>query len=319
MIILLEMSGYLMKIIINSKNVAVDKIIVSADIRYIARQFTLYDIDSTMNYNIGDIVEIYNDKDVLLISAEIEYIKAKGSSTKSEFIYAGRNKAKYIVDCNADKTIQFTEGQRLKTVISEIAGSIGLEVKGNADLPKDAMPTILIGQNMGKFVTEISRSAGKVITSDAKGNLTIEKEAKKKGKEILEYGVNIRSRDYTMDTTQVQDMYKVVSQSNYLTKNEQDTDVFGKFGKGKFGKVITSTLPLTPQECEKIAEVQFNIDTKKAMEYSAIVDIEDLELNSTYSIKDPIVGIDEDLNLKSIDIIITAEKQEIKAGFEKVL
>ena len=135
-----------MQVLINNKNTKFDEMQVKISINEVTRQFVFVDISNTQNYKKGDKVEILDDNDVLLIKAEIEYIKATGNETTSEFAYAGRNNARFIVDCYADKTIQFSEQQKINSVLSEIASKFGLKIDGDAQLPKDEIKTILMFQ-----------------------------------------------------------------------------------------------------------------------------------------------------------------------------
>jgi len=308
-----------MKVIINSENTLLDEIQTTASINEVTRQFTLKDISNTQKYFKGDIVEIYDDKDILIIEAEIEYIGATGNKETSEFVYAGRNNAKYIVDSYADKTIQITENQNVNSVIKDLVSEYGLEINGDAKLPTDEIKTILIGDNIGIAILEIVQSAGKIITSDEKGNLLIEFEAKESSKKELEYGVNIRERSYINNSTDVYDKYVVVSQSNYIVKQEQEVNVQGIYGDGKRTKVILSTHTLTEAECRKLAEIEYKKDVRKSIEYSVIVDDADLELNKKYSIKDEAIELDEEMNLKAIEIRMSADTDEVRAFFERIV
>lgn len=307
-----------MKILINSKISQVDEIYVKTAISSVTRQFNFKDISNIQKYKQGDIVEIYDDNDELLIKAEIEYVKAIANDRQSEFIYAGRNNAKLIVDSFMDKTVQFTEKQKLNSVLSEIAGQFGLSIKGDAQLPQENIKTILVGDNIGKALLEITYSAGQILTSDAEGNLIIEFEAKNDAEKVLEYGKNIRERVFVDDKSNVYDVYVYVSQSNYLINQQQDVYVNGKFGSGKKKYVYVSEHNLNSNECEKIAEIHKKKDIRKSFVYSVVVD-DSLKLNTKYYIKDEAVMLNEKMNLKMLEYIKTAGRKETRATFEKVI
>ena len=160
-----------MQILVNGTETTFNEVEAVASINEVARQFTLVEISKTQNYNVGDSVEVYDDNGTLFIKAEIEYIEAHIDDNTSEFIYAGRNNAKYIVDCYASKTTQFSQGQKINTVLSEIATQFGVKVIGDAQLPQEDIKTILIGEKIIDAFLEIAQIAGKIITSDADGNL----------------------------------------------------------------------------------------------------------------------------------------------------
>lgn len=308
-----------MKLVINSEYVALDEVSATMSIQDIARQFTLVDISSTQKYFKGDVVEIYDNSDVLQIKAEIEYVKATGDDKTSEFIYAGRNNAKYIVDCYADKTIQFTENQKLNTVLDEIAKGFGLKITGDAQLPKNEIKTILIGDNIGEAFVEIVHSAGQIITSDAIGNIVIQDKADVEKDIIFEYGKNVRKRNFIEDTTEVYDKYVVVSQSNYLIKQSQDANVQGSYGSGKFVKVMLSKHTLTETECEKLAEIEFKKDTKNSFDYSIVTDETDLILNAKYTVIDKAIGLNEVMKLRTIEMTKSTKIDEVRIYLEKIL
>jgi hypothetical protein len=216
------------------------------------------------------------------ISASPITSKSNLDDATSEFVYAGRNKAKYIVDCYADKTTQFSQGQKINTVLSEIASKFDLEVIGDAEMPKQDMKTILIGNKIIDAFLEIANSVGKIITSDAKGNLLIEFEAKDKSETILEFGTNIVKRKFVNDTTKVFDKYVTVAQSNYLAEQTQDVFIKGVYGEGKFVKTKVLQNCLTAQECENISKIQYKKDMRKSYTYTATINTVEIDVNTQY-------------------------------------
>lgn len=308
-----------MQVLINGSETTFNEVEAVASINEVARQFVLVEVSKAQNYNIGDSVEIYDDNDTLFVSAEIEYIEAQIDDSTSEFIYAGRNNAKYIVDCYASKTTQFSQSQKINTVLSEIATQFGVKVIGDAQLPQEDIKTILIGEKIIDAFLEIAQIAGKIITSDADGNLQIEFEAKNESETALEYGANIVSRSFINDTTQLYDKHIIVAQSNYLVKQQQDVFTNGAFGSGKFEKVKVVQNCLTPKECEKLAEIEYKKDIRKSYNYIAKVNDVKLDLNTKYYIKDEQLGIDEQMNCKAIKLVLKNDTKYTQATFEKVV
>lgn len=308
-----------MQILVNGTETTFNEVEAVASINEVARQFTLVEISKTQNYNVGDSVEVYDDNGTLFIKAEIEYIEAHIDDNTSEFIYAGRNNAKYIVDCYASKTTQFSQGQKINTVLSEIATQFGVKVIGDAQLPQEDIKTILIGEKIIDAFLEIAQIAGKIITSDADGNLQIEFEAKNESETALEYGVNIVSRSFINDTTQLYDKHIIVAQSNYLVKQQQDVFANGAFGSGKFEKVKVVQNCLTTKECEKLAEIEYKKDIRKSYNYIAKVNNVKLDLNTKYYISDEQLGINEQMNCKAIKLVQKNNEKYTQATFEKVV
>lgn len=285
-----------MKIVINNLDVIVKWAEVDSSIDKMTRQFTIKNTEDEQSFFIGDKVEIYNNVGILMIKGEIEYVNIN----EMDYTYAGRNNAKYIADCFADKTIQFSEKQTVNSVLEEVAGWFDLKVNGNAKMPVEAINTILIGDKIGEAFIKIAKSSGQIITSDATGNLEIES-MPKDGEFSLKYGENIRSRIFKEDTTNEYDRYIVVSQSNYLISKNQDVDVQGKYGDGKFVKVIRSEDNLTISECEKLAENEYWKDRRRSVDYSVEMDSDiDIRLNHQYMITDAFVGISKKMNVKRI-------------------
>ena len=308
-----------MQVLVNGYEVEFNEVEAIADIASIARQFTLVDVSDEMAFKNGDEVEIYDNSGVLFIKGAIEYIESNTDNEKSEYIYAGRNNAKFIVDCYADTTTQFTQNQKANTVIANIATQFGLKVSGDAQLPQQGIKTILIGEKIIDALLEIVHSAEKILISDALGNLQIEFEATEQGAQILEYGVNINSRNFIDNTTGNYDKYTIIAQSNYLVEQSQNVYVTGSFGSGSFHKVIVVKHTLTAMECEKLAEFEYKKDMRKSYSYKAKISDVNLELNKKYLVKDDKVKIDEFMNCKAIRIFHSATESYTEVTFEKVV
>lgn len=308
-----------MKVLVNGIEKKFNEIETFEDIGSVARQFTIVEKAEKQNHKKDDVVEIYDDFNKLVIKGEIEYIEANLDDKTSEFVYAGRNKAKYIVDCYADKTTQFSQGQKINTVLSEIASQFGIQVIGDAEMPKQDMKTILIGDKIIDAFLEIANSVGKIITSDAVGNLLVEFEAKDKSDKILEFGTNILKRKFINDTTKVYDKYLTVAQSNYLAEQTQDVYVKGAYGNGKFVKTTVLQNCLTTQECENISKIQYKKDMRKSYTYTATINTVEIDVNTQYYIKDAQLGIDEQMNCKSLINVLKQDTKESIAVFEKVI
>lgn len=299
-----------MKVLVNGVQVSFTEVDAIASINEVARQFTLVEVSDKENYFVGDMIEIYDDNNILFIKAPIEYVQAVQSDDTSEFIYAGRNKAKFIVDTYAYETTQFTNNQKMNTILSEIATPFGIKINGNAQMPQQDIKTIMIGDKIINAFLDIAQSAGKIITSDAIGDIYIEFEAKNESDLILEYGTNLLSRDYINNTTQLFEKYTVVAQSNYLVKQQQQVYNIGSFGNGQLQKVKVSKSALTTKECEQLAEIEYKKDVRKSLGYNAKVNDINLVLNTKYNIKDTTLGINEKMNCKAIQIFETSRENK---------
>jgi prophage tail gpP-like protein len=301
-----------MRVVINGDDVAVGWVEVVIDADKITRSFTIANTESQQSIFTGDDVEIYNNNGLLLIEAEVEY---NGIEQEKKFIYAGRNRAKYIVDCDSDKTIQFSEKQTVQSVLTEIAGKFGLTVKGIAKMPEESAKTILIGDNLGKVFIEIAKESGQIITSDAEGNIIIEGEPEKGNIEFI-YGQNIRSRIFKIDTTKEYDRYLVISQSSY--KKTQDANIKGEYGKGDFVKVIRSKESLTIKECEELAKKQYQKDRRRSLEYTVEADNNlDIDVNQVCKVTDLTAGIDTGLKIKKIIATMDDKTDKIVITFDR--
>lgn len=286
-----------MNVVVNGENIEVGFVEVVIDLNTLTRQFTIINTEDDPTIFIGDTVEIYSDNDVLRIKADVEYVAEK---SEREFAYAGRNDSKYIVDCYADRTIQFSEGQQVQALYEEVAGSFGLKVIGSAKMPKDSIKTILIGEKFGKSFIEIAKNSGQVLTSDENGNIIIEDEPEN-GTESFVFGENIRKRNYKNDTTEEYDKYVIVSQSNYLIKQEQSVNIQGEYGSGDFVKVLVSSECLTEQECEDLAEYEYWKDRRKSFEYTIEVDSDtEVDVNTICMVTDNDLEINEMMRIKKI-------------------
>lgn len=308
-----------MIVVVNGVEVEYKSVIVDVNKDEIARQFTIINNEEKPSFKKGDIVQIFNSNRILLIDGDIEYIKMKGETSKE---YVGRNKAKYIVDCYSDKTIQFSEGLTVQTVLEEVAGRFGLKVIGEAEMPKETLPKIEIGEMFGDSLMDIIESAGQVITSDAYGNIEIEDEPEERDLEFT-YGENIRSRDYEEDSTVEYDKCICVSQSAYnklrlAQKTRVKTQIKGEYGDGDFIRVVKSKDALTEEECIKTAKKEWEKDRRSGLKYTVEMDnIYDIDVHKLYRVKDNSAGIDEMLVVQSFSASSSESEDVLKVRFER--
>lgn len=320
-----------MRVVINGMDTPVKWAEAKVSLDEMTRQFTIKNTEDFQSIFKGDEVELYNNVGTLIVKGDVEYI---GLESEREFIYAGRNNAKYIVDCYADKTIQFSESQSVQSVLEEVAGWFDLKVIGTARMPKEAVEKILIGDELGESFIKIAKNSGQVLTSDAEGNIVIESEPKQ-GDVRFVYGENIRSRSFKMNTTNEYDRYIVVSQSNkdkgveaseskepkkkgVKKKKKQDVDIQGEYGSGKFVKVIKSEDNLTKAECEELAKKEYEKDRRKSVEYEVEVDAEiDVDVNVEYLITDTVAGIEMYMNVKEFVMTLDDDTDKLVVVFEK--
>jgi len=304
-----------MRVVINRAEVQLAFVEVKISIDKLTRQFTIKDVNDLPDFYLGDDVSIYDETGVLLVKGEIEYV---GIEQERTFVYAGRNAAKYIVDSFAEKTIQFVEGQNLANVLSPVANGFGLRVHGSAVMPKDIKNTILVGDNLGKAFMNLAKYSAVILTSDAKGDIYIE-EGSPEGGVKLEYGENIRKREYRQDTTLSYDRYVVVSQSNYIMTPKQDVNVTGSFGTGKSVKVIRANSNLTIRECNALAEREYKKDRRKSLIYKVDVDRSlGVQVNHVYSIIDKVADINYRMRAKEVVLTIDAKTDKSIATFERL-
>ena len=302
-----------MRVVVNGIDCMVGWVQVEVSIDELTRQFTISNTEDEQSFYLEDEVEIYNNTGTLLIKGNIEYISI---GEERKYIYAGRNNAKYIVDCYADKTIQFTERQTVQAVLEEVACNFGLKIIGEAKMPEESIKTILMGENFGESFIKIARSSGQVLTSDAEGNIVIEQESAE-GEGVFVYGENIRARTFKVDTTSEYDKYVVVCQSNYLTKQDQDVEVRGEFGSGKFVKVIRSEDNLTIKECEELAEKEYWKDRRKSIEYTVEVDSDMfVDVNSKHMVTDKLAKINGIMNVKKYIATLDSGTDKLVVTFE---
>jgi len=304
-----------MRVVINRAEVQLAFVEVKISIDKLTRQFTIKDVNDLPDFYLGDDVLIYDETGALLVAGEIEYV---GIEQERTFVYAGRNAAKYVVDSFAEKTIQFVEGQNLANVLSPVAKGFGLRVHGSAIMPKDIKNTILVGDNLGKAFMNLAKYSAVILTSDAKGDIYIE-EGSPEGGAKLEYGENIRKREYKQDTTLGYDRYVVVSQSNYIMNPKQDVNVKGSFGTGKSVKVIRANSNLTIRECNALAEREYKKDRRKSLIYKVDVDRSlGVQVNHVYSIIDKVANINYRMRAKEVVLTIDAKTDKTIATFERL-
>lgn len=303
-----------MRAVVNGNYVQLSFIEVKVSIDQLTRQFTLKDTGDSAKFSMGDDVSIY-DGDELLVSGVIEYI---GIEQERTFVYAGRNATRYIVDSYAESTTQFSEGQSLNDVLTPIANKFGIRVKGNAAMPNDVKNTILVGDSLGKVFMSLAKYSSVILTSDAEGAIHIE-ESSPHGDIELEYGRNVRKREYHEDTTLGHDRYVVVSQSNYLVTSSQDVDVRGSFGSGKSLKVIRANSNLSVSDCGALAKTEYGKDRRKSLTYKVEVDRSlGIQVNHVYSVIDKVADINYRMRAKEVIMTLDAKTDRSTVTLEKV-
>lgn len=311
-----------MRILINDIEHTFNYAEAVASIDFICRQFTIVDVSSTMRFTIGDNVKIYDKNNILFIDADIEYVKKESSTEKINFVYAGRNKAKYIVDSFMDRTIQFSQGQKVERVLQDICNDFGINIVGNATLPQQEIKTFLIGSKIIDNFLEIAKDSQKIIHSTSKGNLVIEFQAKEEVNKTFLYGNNLIETYFENNTTQIYDKYTIVSQSNYLAKQVQQENIIGNYGAGNFKKTIISKSNLTIQEAEEIARNEHLKDIRKSFMYTGKIN-EPIELNKIYFVKDNTCNLNEKMNCKEIKLVKSTLDEDYQdytlCTFEKVV
>jgi len=185
-------------------------------------------------------------------------------------------------------------------------------------MPKDIKNTILVGDNLGKAFMNLAKYSAVILTSDARGDIYIE-EGSPEGGAKLEYGENIRKREYKQDTTLSYDRYIVVSQSNYIMNPKQDVNVKGSFGTGKSVKVIRANSNLTIRECNALAEREYKKDRRKSLIYRVDVDRSlGVQVNHVYSIIDKVANINYRMRAKEVVLTIDAKTDKTIATFERL-
>jgi len=308
-----------MIVVVNGEEIEFKSVVVDVNSDEIVRQFCIINNEEGPSLSKGDVVQIFNNKRVLLIEGDIEHIKMKAETSKH---YTGRNKAKYLVDCYAEKTIQFSESLTVQTVIEEVASKFGLKVTGDAKMPKETLPKIEIGEMYGDSLMDILESAGQIITSDAQGNIEIETEPEEMDLEFI-YGENIRSRDLEEDCTVEYDRCIVVAQSAYeklrLAKRSKiKAQVKGEYGKGDFVRVIKSKDALTEDECEKMAKKEWEKDHRSALKYTVEVDNEyEIDIHKAYKVIDKGAKLNEMLVIQSFSASSSESEDVLKVRFER--
>ena len=304
---------------INGIMVGVDSLEVSASVDLIARQFSITDVSAFIKYPRGSTVTILSDNYELIIAGEIEHISAEVSENTASYTYSGRNWAKYLVDGYAKKTTQFSEGQDIITVFNKILSDFGLVALGEkAKLPKKSMKKILIGDKLADSFIEIAKVCGKIITSDAQGNILVVKKGEKPGLMPQIIGNNLNGRKYTENKTALYDKYTVISQSSRQKSKDRKTWISGSVGDGKLEKIIRASHPMDKSECEKMAKEEMKKDMQKAFTYEVTLKQSYMDINSVYSIMDELLGLNELMNLKSYTWKKSKSEDEYRAIFERL-
>lgn len=302
-----------MRITLNGIDIVVTGCTVTASINEITRAFEFTSSDESQRYKVGDVVEISTDNDIIMIRAEIEFVQVSGTS----FTYGGRNATKQLVKSYADKTVQFSKGEKLTTIIDYFSKNYYIKVSGVASLPAESTTTILVGDNLATVFMQLARVADCVLYSDAIGNLVVEGKPRK-GYLSYDYGRNISSRACVNNQSEQCDKYVVISQSSALQGGDLLPDIQGSVGDGITAKCFITRSNLNAFECDTIAKSESRRDSRKAFSYTAIVDSGMFsDINTVNVVSDNTVGLNENMTVVAYVATLGLSTNEIAITFQK--
>lgn len=325
-----------MTVVVNGRVISVQQARVYATLNELTRRFMIILTEDGYSLSLGDKVEFYSIgiSSRLLFSGTIEKINAGGevntgaveeddrsTAIKKQVIYSGRNYASRLIKSQSSTTEQFTtglsdfSGLSSSYVFGDIMKKVGLSINGSFSLPKTFRPILRAGDSYGKFLMHMAQLSGKIVTSDAEGNVIVLDEATSYSPISFERGKNIRDCVYEENTDTLTDKYVVLSQS----LDSPDTYVKGEYGDGDTETVVIAPAFLTRDQCDKLARAEYNKAIRRSFQYSIEVDIDaPVELNSIYKVVDHEVGVDEMLVLWKITYVYGVGISKLWLGFKKI-
>ncbi len=309
-----------MDIISDGKEYSVESVMVDININLLTRHFIIKNQSEHPIFQNQDRIKIYH-KNKLVINGIVEYINL--TEKTNVFIYMGRNDAGVLLNSSAIKTYQFTQNQDLKAVLEEIVSPFDIKVEGSGFIPLNSQKVIEVGNNIGSMIALLANNSGQRITSDANGSLVILEDSIDLGAN-LEYGENVISRSFTMDSSDIASNYMVTSQSDIMLDNENDpslknkkVDIKANYGEGAFAKVFKSPYSLNENECQKLSEFLLKRDLRENITYIANIDPSyDFDLNSLISVKDNGLGINQKMRAFSKKITFSKRNYRVSIGLQ---
>ncbi len=301
-----------MRIIKNNEEISVEYARIESNINGLARFFTIMNQSEHPIFNINDDIEFYHNNE-LFLTATLEYINL---SNQNKFTYMGRNKARLLIDSEAPKTYQFSESQDLKTIIEELIKDFEINIEGSGFIPLKSQKTVEIGDNLGESIVLLANNSGQRITSDAYGNLIILEDPIQSDSN-LEYGENVLSRRFTLNSSKIAEKYIIISQSDPMLEG-LEVNRQGFFGDGNFTKIINSPFSLNEEECQKLSEFYYNKNNRENIIYIANIDPSyDFSLNNLVNIKDSGLGLNQVMKIFSKKIIFSKNDYRVIIGLQK--
>lgn len=277
-----------MRITVNGVNVLVRECEVTASINSLCRTFELVSNDPSQIFKMGDMVEIRNQSNDIMIQAEIEFISMSGV----EYVYSGRNATKNLVKCYAEETVQFPTGNSVASIIRHFSEPFGIKVVGDSNLPVDCSMVVVSGENLGAAVMRIAGCSDCVIYSNPQGHIIVETKPVT-GPLHYEYGLNISSREFVHNISEKVDRYTAISQSSRQQSGNNLSNIVGSIGNGKTYKTFISPYNLDITECEKLAKYQRNKDSRKSFSYTISVDVSQFsDINIAQTVTDSPLNIE---------------------------
>jgi len=283
-----------MRITINNKFILYSSIEFTADNTQLARSFKITIQDNTIAYNVLDDVSIYH-MDQLALCGVIEAVEFEQDNNASVVVYYGRSNARYAIDSYVDKTYQITPKQNLAKALNTLISKYGIKAYGSYIMPTDASYIFNAGDKVGHNILKLCANVGVFITTDATGNILLNKDYTKSDL-VLEYGANIISREYIVRVDNLYDSYSVISQF-------KDRDTTAHLGNKTHKKVIYANSNLTNIECLELAKFMHLKDKLNSKLYTITTD-ETLELNSSYKVIDKPLKLEAYLKVRAVHILI---------------
>lgn len=241
----------------------------------------------------GDPVKVLVD-DELVLTGNIEIIEVDYDADDHTITVSGRDKTGDLLDStlNADPDL-IGENLTLKGVIEAVIKNIGSDIKviDNVnprpyDLTEDiASPES--GDNAFAFIEKFSRKRQVLLTSDADGNVVIEKNTGQTAEGGIQHIIgaddnNVMSSTFRFDTTGRFNVYKFDSQLNPVAlDNAGDTDLASLVNQSgrvsdddiRVGRqlVLVAESPFSSTFDEARAKWELDIRRARGLIYSAVV------------------------------------------------
>jgi len=287
-------------------------------------------------------------EDKTVLTGNIEVVDVSYDATNHNIFIQGRDKTGDLLDSTLDAISDIRAGISLKELIEKVLEQIGLKIDviDNVNPPKftevEDIASPESGDNAFAFLEKYSRKRQVLLTSDADGNIVIDKNSG----QIAQGGIqnilgasdnNVRSGNFIFDTTGRYRVYRFSSQLNPVSLFSAGVTDLASIVSQRGGVsdseirlgrqlILVSETPFSDEQCKKRSQWQADIQRGRGLTYAVTLDGYRVDLknpnsdiwrtNRLYQITDDFLGKQQRMLSNSVTYSLSLDGgQQTSIGF----